>query len=160
MYSSQSTYVEVDWSGIKLNYISFYFNTRGLRWIHKQDHNGALVFSAKPKHASVRAAAGGNRVLCGCSICDKLNKELAHEFSSFIFCQSGESAFGKKKIIHIVNNNQYDTVNHGGTSSSAAGMELNGYIWYLIHHRYPTDYCVRICSNFKRELLAPGRSLR
>ena len=34
MYSSQSTCVEVDWSGIKLNSIPFHSNTCGLRWIH------------------------------------------------------------------------------------------------------------------------------
>jgi hypothetical protein len=34
MYSSQSTYVDVDWSGIKPSSILFHFNTHGLRWIH------------------------------------------------------------------------------------------------------------------------------
>jgi len=34
MYSSQSTCVEVDWSGIKLNFIPFHFNICRLRWIH------------------------------------------------------------------------------------------------------------------------------
>ena len=34
MYSSQPTYVEVDWSGIKLSFIQIHFNTCGLKWIH------------------------------------------------------------------------------------------------------------------------------
>jgi uncharacterized membrane protein len=34
MYSFQSTCVKVDWNEIKLNFISFHSNTRGLRWIH------------------------------------------------------------------------------------------------------------------------------
>jgi hypothetical protein len=34
MYSSQSTCVEVDWSGIKLNSIPFHPNTCGLILIH------------------------------------------------------------------------------------------------------------------------------
>ena len=34
MYSFQSTCVEMDWGGIKLNSIPFHSNTCGLRWIH------------------------------------------------------------------------------------------------------------------------------
>ena len=34
MYSSHSTCVEVDWSGIKLNSIPFHSNTCGFMWIH------------------------------------------------------------------------------------------------------------------------------
>jgi hypothetical protein len=48
MYSSQSTRVEVDYSGIKLNFISFHSNTRGLRWIYLHP-NKALTFFEKKK---------------------------------------------------------------------------------------------------------------
>jgi len=34
VYPSQSTYVEVYWSGIKLSFIPIHSNTCGFKWIH------------------------------------------------------------------------------------------------------------------------------
>jgi hypothetical protein len=48
MYSSQSTCVEVDWSGIKLSFIPFHSNTCGLKWIHMHP-NKARVILCYPK---------------------------------------------------------------------------------------------------------------
>ena len=44
MYLSQSTCVEVDWSGIKLNFIPFHSNTCGLKWTHMHPNKDVHVF--------------------------------------------------------------------------------------------------------------------
>ena len=43
MYSSQSTCVEVDWSEIELNFVSFHSDTCGLRWIHMHPNKALIV---------------------------------------------------------------------------------------------------------------------
>jgi hypothetical protein len=43
VYSSQSTCVEVDWSGIKLNFILFHSNTCRLKGIHMHPNKGLIV---------------------------------------------------------------------------------------------------------------------
>jgi hypothetical protein len=43
MYSSQSTCVKADWNRIKLNFIPFYSNTCGLKWIHLHSNKALLL---------------------------------------------------------------------------------------------------------------------
>jgi hypothetical protein len=75
MYSSQSICVDEDWSGIKLNSISFYSNTYELTWIHVRasELRSSLKIWRGPMHGqqSKDIVASAARSSSSCQFCSR-----------------------------------------------------------------------------------------